>query len=67
MPERIVSCANDDDMDYIDRCYATEDIVRCGKCKYWNETDNDCKIKSWYFHTLPDWYCADGVRRDGDG
>lgn len=55
--------------------YVTQpEIVRCKDCKWYKEGYNiDGKWFSrcngsvrTYGHTKPDWFCADGERRDGD-
>lgn len=45
-------------------------VVRCKDCKWWNtewkHEDGECycyKIDQW---TAPQFYCADGERRDGN-
>lgn len=54
-------------------------VVRCGKCKHFNDDDGDCRCvkdaewdeetATWYgfvsYH-MPDFFCADGERKDGD-
>ena len=42
-------------------------VVHCKDCKHWNEEDRDCNIKVGHFTAPPNWYCADGERKDGDG
>ena len=55
-------------------------VVRCGECKHFNDDDGDCRCvkdaewdeetATWYgfvsYH-MPDFFCADGERKDGDG
>lgn len=40
------------------------ELIRCRDCKY-NDV-NQCMIKSGWFPVKPDWYCADGSRKDGE-
>ena len=48
-------------------------VVRCGECRYWDTVGYGVKFCSegygWCDHlerdTCADWFCADGVRRDG--
>jgi hypothetical protein len=43
------------------------ELVRCKDCKYWSkEHDQNCMIKQGWFPVKPDWFCADGERRDED-
>lgn len=45
-------------------------VVRCGECKYWEESSVIQNIGTCVFtpirHTA-EFFCADGVRKDGDG
>lgn len=51
-------------------CLTAEELVRCKDCVYWDkghseECDN---INSICFHNgwcKPDWFCADGERKEG--
>lgn len=51
---------------------ATEDVVRCKKCKYWDKRDfknnGIClqKKNPIFFMTPPDFYCACGERGEGE-
>ena len=48
----------------------TPELVRCKDCKYWQTNTQFCTRWSAPFatqHTSPDWFCADGERKDGDG
>lgn len=38
------------------------EIVRCRDCIY--NDDGDCIIKAGWFPVKPDWFCADGKRKD---
>ena len=40
-----------------------EEIVRCKDCKY--NDDGECIIKAGWFPVKPDWFCADGERKEG--
>ena len=56
MAERLIFVGNPEDIDFIDRCFATEDLVRCRDCKYWQDNNNgyphpDCK---WRQDETPD-------------
>ena len=43
------------------------ELVRCKDCKYWSkEHAQNCMIKQGWFPVKPDWFCADGERRDDD-
>ena len=43
------------------------ELIRCRDCKHWSkEHDQNCMIKQGWFPVKPDWYCADGERRDDD-
>lgn len=43
-----------------------EELVRCKDCKHWNkEYDQNCMIKQGWFPVKPDWFCADGERKEG--
>ena len=39
-----------------------QELVRCKDCKY--NDDGECIIKAGWFPTKPDWFCADGERKD---
>ena len=73
--ERIVNCKYKKDIDELDRLYATEDLIRCEDCKYGEPCKNalgeNCVIcknpdAPWLDNILimPNWYCADGERRE---
>lgn len=38
------------------------EIVRCKDCKHYGE--NECMIKAGWFPVQPDWFCADGERKE---
>ncbi len=40
-------------------------IVRCKDCKYYNSLMGHCKDGRGY--PSPEWFCADGLRREEDG
>ena len=40
-----------------------KELVRCKDCKY--NDDGECIIKAGWFPVKPDWFCADGVKKDG--
>lgn len=44
------------------------EIVRCKDCIYYDPewVDEECRLFD-DFTTEPDWFCADGERRDDDG
>ncbi len=46
------------------------EIVRCKNCRHCTFSDGeqlaDCMIKQGWFPVKPDWFCADGERRDSD-
>ena len=40
------------------------EVVRCKDCKHWSEElDRNCLIRSGWFQTTPEWFCADGERK----
>ena len=39
------------------------EIVRCKDCKHYSE--NECMIKAGWFPAQPEWFCADGERKEG--
>lgn len=39
------------------------ELIRCKDCKHYSE--NECMIKAGWFPVQPEWFCADGVRKDG--
>ena len=44
------------------------ELIRCKNCKYLLEHETgelECEIKAGWFPVKPDWYCADGVKKDG--
>ena len=45
-------------------------VVRCKHCKWWDKDQTTDGYKGFCPHTgccvKPDFYCADGARRDGD-
>lgn len=46
------------------------DVVRCKDCKHqnWINAETGCIVCKFGRGTnAPDWYCADGERKDGDG
>lgn len=44
-----------------------QELVRCGECKHWDKESTFCfNIEGCYGNeTTPEWYCADGERREG--
>ena len=48
---------------YGDQCEIVGELVRCKDCKY--NDDGECIIKAGWFPVKPDWFCADGVKKDG--
>ena len=38
------------------------ELIRCKDCKY--NDDGECVIKAGWFPVKPDWFCADGVRKE---
>ena len=48
-------------MDIVD---GVDKIVTCKDCKHWNEEEHDCNIKAGHFTAPPDWFCADGERKE---
>jgi hypothetical protein len=40
------------------------ELIRCKDCKYWNEDEYQCNNFAGWFQALPDWYCADGKRKE---
>ena len=60
-----VICMEDLLKDVLELLKAQPEIVRCKECVSRDPRDGMCehvqKIRD------PDWYCADGVRRDDDG
>ena len=44
-----------------------EKVTRCKDCKHWDADEHDCNIKTGWFACGADWFCADGVRKEGDG
>ena len=47
---------------------ALKEIVRCKDCKYLLEHDSyewECEKKFGWFPVKPDWFCADGERKEG--
>ena len=38
-------------------------LVRCRDCKY--NDDGECIIKAGWFPVNPNWFCADGERKEG--
>ena len=47
-------------------CEIKGEIVRCGECKYYREgfCYNPNAYETTGGNTVPDWYCADGKRRE---
>ena len=44
------------------------ELIRCKNCKWLQEYESgelQCEIKQGWFPVKEDWYCADGVKRDG--
>lgn len=66
MKEYIVQAIAQETIDSFDAHNAPE-LIRCKDCKHWNKEEHDCNIKVGHFTAPPDWYCADGERKDGDG
>jgi hypothetical protein len=52
------------DKDQYEKGYADRDseIVRCKDCKFYD--GEECLIKAGWFHTKPDWFCADGAKKE---
>ena len=44
--------------------YEMDELVLCDDCKYWNKSK--CPLSDLYGETTkdPDWFCADGKRKD---
>lgn len=42
----------------------TGDLVRCGECKYWMDIDNGRQKHEMCAQLMPNWFCADGKRRE---
>ncbi len=45
-----------------------KEIIRCKECKYWRQNTEFCgrwSVGNVAQHTPPDWFCADGERREG--
>ena len=44
-------------------------IIRCKDCRHCTFSDGeqlaDCMIKQGWFPVKPDWFCADGKRKEG--
>ena len=42
------------------------EVVRCGECKHWDKESTFClNIEGCYGNeTTPNWFCADGERRE---
>jgi hypothetical protein len=40
------------------------ELIRCRDCRYYDGTE--CLIKKGWFPVQPDWYCADGKRKEQD-
>lgn len=38
------------------------ELIRCRNCRYYD--GNECLIKEGWFPVQPDWYCADGKRKE---
>lgn len=43
--------------------YSESELVRCKDCRF----DSKCKDRPLKALNDPDWYCAGGVRKEGDG
>lgn len=44
------------------------ELVRCKDCKYWRQNTEFCgrwSVGNVARHTPPDWFCADGERKEG--
>lgn len=48
-----------------------EKVTRCKDCRHCTFSDGeelaDCMIKQGWFPVKPDWFCADGEMKEGDG
>ena len=44
----------------------SKELVRCKNCKYYGKTMGSCAKLDGYDYP-PDFYCACGERKDGDG
>ena len=62
MKEAIIQYNDDPDADGGHMVISWKEIVRCKDCKY--NDDGECVIKAGWFPVTPDWFCADGTRRD---
>lgn len=49
---------------YLELMSAQPEIVRCKDCKY--NDDGECIIKAGWFPVKPNWFCADGERKQED-
>ena len=52
--------------------YSEQELVLCKDCVYWDEEcteecDNSDSVCYHNGRCKPDWFCADGKRRDDDG
>ena len=65
MKEYIVQAIAQETIDSFDAHNAPE-LIRCKDCKYWSEDFyRNCLKRSGWFRTTPDWFCADGRRKEG--
>lgn len=42
-------------------------VVRCRDCKHWMDIDNGRQKHEMCAQLMPDWFCADGERREECG
>ena len=61
--------------DAIELLKSQPQVVRCDDCKHYNELGGYCayswqyqanKLHPYGFPCEPDWFCADGERKDGE-
>ena len=63
------SAAYSDGQRYMIDEHSCAEVVRCKDCRHCTFSDGeelaDCMIKQGWFPVKPDWFCADGERKEG--
>ena len=67
MTEFIITCQSELQKDGSYKIERYRELIRCKDCRYGNVKFNGIVLCSKGGMRKPDWFCADGERRTGDG
>lgn len=66
MKEFVVPVSDEGNIAFIRNGLKLPELVRCKDCKHYDSETQSC-LDGLDGIFQPDWYCADGERKDGDG